>query len=621
MCTLKKFMKKTLAVMLAAVLPASFAAAFQIGDVIGEVLLTDIRTYIDGEPIKSYNIAGRTAVIAQDLADYGFSVSFDEALRTLTVSRSGEASEKNGEIAAEEVKPEDVGKRYMDVLYTDIKTIADGTELESFNVDGMTAVYTDDLAKLCGSYEWLEAERRVNITLDPLTDSGAAAVKAKRELGADISEMTRTVSSLRWGEAAKSHLIPNADGTFLTVEIADNINIEKYDAAFNHISSFAIPKELEIFGGMLCGKDYNYIAFGQPNYSEDNAREVIKIVIYDKSFVKISEVSISNCKTALPFDASIGDMCEDDRYLVLHTSRSQYKEENGERPQTQLTVIIDKQTWQVVNMLGKFQYNHTSHALRECARIDSDRIVTVDLSDAAPMRAVILRTLDFSGNVFGTQSLFNISGALAANCTGVSLGGMEVSDKGYLTAISSIDQSVPTGFNSLEIEGLDRDDRDIYLLFAERETWEQRHRVLAKYTGTDASGSTPYLVKLDNGSFMVLWAEFRGDSDRSAGIRYAITNGLGEALTTSDLIRSASAVPARLSASCKPVFADGKVIWYVNTEEGRTFFSVRADADFSPENGSAPDETPAPQPDENKADDKGNNSNENTNESTEVDGI
>ena len=71
--------------------------------------------------------------------------------------------------------------------------------------------------------------------------------------------------------------------------------------------------------------------------------------------MKISEVSINNCKTALPFDASIGDMCENDRYLVLHTSRSQYKEENGERPQTQLTVIIDKQTWQVVNMLGKFQ--------------------------------------------------------------------------------------------------------------------------------------------------------------------------------------------------------------------------------------------------------------------------
>ena len=187
--------------------------------------------------------------------------------------------------------------------------------------------------------------------------------------------------------------------------------------------------------------------------------------------------------------------------------------------------------------------------------------------------------------------------------------------------ISSIDQSAPTGFNSLEIEGLDRDDRDIYLLFAERETWEQRHRVLAKYTGTDTSGSTPYLVKLDNSGFMVLWAEFKGDSDRSAGIRYAITNGLGEALTTSDLIRSASAVPARLSASCKPVFADGKVIWYVNTDEGRTFFSVRADAEIPAENGSASDETPAPQPDESKADDKGNNLNENTNESTEVDGI
>lgn len=614
-------MKKTLAVILAAVLPASFAAAFQIGDVIGEVLLTDIRTYINGEPIKSYNIAGRTAIITQDLAGYGFGVSFDEASRTLTVSRNGEVSGQNGGIAAEEVKPEDVGKRYMDVLYTDIKTFVEGTELESFNVDGMTAIYTDDLAKLCGSYEWLEAERRVNITLDPLTDSGTAAVKAKRGLGADISEMTRTVSSLRWGEPAKSHLIRNSDGTFFTVEIADNINIEKYDTSFNHISSFAIPKELEIFGGMLCGKDYNYVAFGQPNYSEDNAREVIKIVIYDKNFVKISEVSINNCKTALPFDASIGDMCENDRYLVLHTSRSQYKEENGERPQTQLTVIIDKQTWQVVNMLGKFQYNHTSHALRECARIDSDRIVTVDLSDAAPMRAVILRALDFSGNVLGTQSLFNISGALAANCTGVSIGGMEVSDEGYLTAISSIDQSAPTGFNSLEIEGLDRDDRDIYLLFAERETWEQRHRLLAKYTGTDSSGSTPYLVKLNSGGFMVLWAEFKGDSDRSAGIRYAITNGLGEALITSDLIRSASGTAARLSPSCKPIFADGKVIWYVNTDEGRTFFTVRADAEIPPVNGNSSAEAPAPQPDETKKDDKGNNSNENTNDLTEVDGI
>jgi len=39
----------------------------KIGDVIGKVLYTDIKTYIDGYEIESYNIGGRTVIPVESL--------------------------------------------------------------------------------------------------------------------------------------------------------------------------------------------------------------------------------------------------------------------------------------------------------------------------------------------------------------------------------------------------------------------------------------------------------------------------------------------------------------------------------------------------------------------------
>ncbi len=49
------------------------------GDTItGYALYTEIVAEIDGVPLASYNVAGRTAVMAQDLAWYGFYVYWNE---------------------------------------------------------------------------------------------------------------------------------------------------------------------------------------------------------------------------------------------------------------------------------------------------------------------------------------------------------------------------------------------------------------------------------------------------------------------------------------------------------------------------------------------------------------
>lgn len=59
--------------------PAAAAGSFAdvpAGTKIGNLYATDIAAVWDGAVVPSYNIGGRTAVVLQDLADYGFLVEW-----------------------------------------------------------------------------------------------------------------------------------------------------------------------------------------------------------------------------------------------------------------------------------------------------------------------------------------------------------------------------------------------------------------------------------------------------------------------------------------------------------------------------------------------------------------
>ena len=577
---MKKMFKKTLCAIFSFFLLGSSSAvqvsAYRVGDRIGKILSTDITAYVEGICIPSYNINGRTAIVAQDLSKLGgklnFGVYFDEESRVLTINDTdihgwGAPTQI---VYQKEITNIPVGTPAGDVLYTDITANFNGTPIESFNIDGYTCIYSDDLGKLCGTYLWDEAERRVDVYRKGSHVPSVLKTPSGRNFEAEEQVITKSETFDRWGETAKSHVVKNNDGTYTAIDVTENINLETYNGDFSHKASFAIAKELPLFGAFYAGEEYNYIAFGQENLLEDNSREVIRIVVYDKNFAKLREISVSNCKTAIPFDASGCEMYENGEFLVLHTSRSQYLDEYGARPQTQLTVIVDKKTWTVTNMLGKFQYNHTSHALQEFVRIDSDKIVTANFSDAAPIRGAFIQELDFWGNVRSTQGIFNASGDLGANCTGAMIGGLEVSDSGYLVTISSIYQSLPTSFTNTTIEGIDRENRDVYVLWTDKNTRELLHTCLASYAWSGYTASVPYIVKLDDGNFMVLWQKFSDAEEESSTIEYAFVDGNGRQ------IGSTYSVTAQLSESCKPIFSDGRVIWYVNTDTGRDFYSLNA---------------------------------------------
>ena len=211
-----------------------------------------------------------------------------------------------------------------------------------------------------------------------------------------------------------------------------------------------------------------------------------------------------------------------------------------------------------------------SHALREFVRTDGDKIITANYSDAAPVRGAFVQELDFSGKVLKTLGMFNAGGDSGANCTGAMIGGLEISDAGYLVTISSIYQSLPTAFTNTTIEGIDRENRDVYVLWADKNTGELRHTCLASYAWSGYTASAPYIVKLDDTNFMVLWQRFSDADEESNTVCYAFVDGYGRQIGTS------YTVTAQLSESCKPIVSDGRVVWYVNTETGRDFYSLDA---------------------------------------------
>lgn len=158
-----------LALSLALLVPAS---AVQTGQVINQSRYTDIVAQIEGHPLRSYNVDNRTAVVAEDLADYGFSVVWNESGRTLSVARAvneyGLVYPSQWPEYTPEALAAPVGTPAHDILSTDIVTDLAGKQVDSFNINGETLIWFSDLMPF-GDVTWDEAGRTANLTLvDPM---------------------------------------------------------------------------------------------------------------------------------------------------------------------------------------------------------------------------------------------------------------------------------------------------------------------------------------------------------------------------------------------------------------------------------------------------------------------
>ncbi|NLE12617.1 MAG: hypothetical protein GX628_02945 [Clostridiales bacterium] len=164
MKAIKQFLALALTLTILACLPQVIFAAPKVGDVVDHVLHTDIITYINGLPIRSYNIKGNTAVIVEDLSNYGFYVVWYGVERELTVRRLESVPVVGGYKPEKNTHP--IGSKAMPVYFTDIVTYLDGVKVDSFNVGGSTIIYVDDLAKFYAKeYVWDPKARTLSLTL------------------------------------------------------------------------------------------------------------------------------------------------------------------------------------------------------------------------------------------------------------------------------------------------------------------------------------------------------------------------------------------------------------------------------------------------------------------------
>lgn len=182
-----KGLQSCLVALLAALLLCGAAEAKN-GDVVGHIYSTDIRAFINGIEVPSYNIGGRTVVVVEDVLDGSY--AYNDSLRTLLVYGFDPANIRGGK-AVQAGKPSRITGR---IYETDIKTCLYDAPIESYNLNGKTAVAIEDLGAdgefnaYGGKYVWDPTARTISLEFlyDNLTElAGILAGRGFQLTGTD----------------------------------------------------------------------------------------------------------------------------------------------------------------------------------------------------------------------------------------------------------------------------------------------------------------------------------------------------------------------------------------------------------------------------------------------------
>lgn len=137
-------MKKLLFFVLLTLLAFCYSSTYASDEVIAHIYSTDILAYVNGEPIKGYNIGGKTVVIAEVLDSFGFDYEYNDEERMLSLRSSFNLPY----LDFAEIQRGKTGEIVGDVYKTDIKVTFNSIPVDSFNIGGRTAICLEDLGNL-----------------------------------------------------------------------------------------------------------------------------------------------------------------------------------------------------------------------------------------------------------------------------------------------------------------------------------------------------------------------------------------------------------------------------------------------------------------------------------------
>ena len=359
-------------------------------------------------------------------------------------------------------------------------------------------------------------------------------------------------NSWNWAAAAKSYLYVNSDGSLTRVELSgEKLVIETCASGFRLGSSKTIALELPIFGGFLAGSEYNFVVCGQKNEEESDSNEVVRVIKYDKSWNRLGSKSFYGCETYIPFYAGAVSMAEDAERLYIHTCHEMYKSGDGYHHQANMTFFVNKESMEPAYQsytVWNISSGYVSHSFNQIIRTDGEYVYTADHGDAYP-RAIVLAKKQSDGRMVKYNEILPIMGDTGANVTKATLGDMQLSSDKIITVGTSVAQD-----DSYK----DRTQKNVFLSTVRKSDMSSQSLTwLTNYgEGAKVTVCNPYLVKVSQNSFVVMWEEY---SDEGSFLRCAAIDGSGSSGT--DIVSFKESDDEGLS-DCAPIVTGGSIVWY-----------------------------------------------------------
>ena len=372
---------------------------------------------------------------------------------------------------------------------------------------------------------------------------------------------------VQWSDTVKSYLTVCDNGNYMRVQsgaIKGKLLVEYYSSDFEPLSTKLIDNELPIFGAFYDSGNNYYVLSGQENPKQNDSLEVFRITKYDKNWNKIKSCGLYGANTTVPFDAGSARMAHSGDHLLVRTCHKMYKSSDGNNHQANVTIEVDMPSMTITDSytgVMNVDYGYVSHSFNQFIKTDGNHIVALDHGDAHPRSAVLVKyNSDFTTGKFFPSYFEQVSNidvvtypeytAGHYNYTGAAIGGFDVSSSSYIVAQSTVDLDY---INTSET-------RNVYVSSVSKDLSTNKLNKITSYAeGTD-SASAPQLVKINNNSFLLLWA-------RDTKVSCVKLNADG---TVNGSIHT---FEGSLS-DCQPVIKNGRAVWYVYDKNNVTFNSL-----------------------------------------------
>lgn len=430
-----------------------------------------------------------------------------------------------------------------------------------------------------------------------------------------------------WAHTVTSYLEETEDGYMIVdaMSIKDKILIKNYNTNYKLTSEKKITLELPVFGAFYSdGKNY-YILSGQNNPDEKDSVEVFRVTKYDKNWNRISAASLYGEKTTKPFFGGSAKMVHCGNYLIVKTCHEMYRSRDGKNHQAGVVFEINTNDMTVTDKftdVTSLSIGYVSHTMNQFLKVDEDnRLASVDHGDAYPRTICLIRydtnvddgtfsdgipqtyvsenfsysteehpdwivvDLDdeefvksieettfesvehtsYGNGSFITETVISpttnismapISGQIGDNYTGITVGDFDCSDSSYIVIGTTVDQDnlYDSDMATIFVSSVEKD-------FTIKST--PTLTTLLNPEGCPYSPSNPFLVKIDNNNFMMIWS-------LGEYVCYIMLDGKGEATTMVNYFKGSL-------SDCKPIVSRRSVQWY--TRDNGTFKLYRINTD------------------------------------------